>query len=597
MSDYTIAVGPYLSGPVQELTFYDSWTLDKNLDDGCTFSFTVPGYSPEAAYISELDTDVWVYRSGLLDQRFRIIQVNQTWGPSGEDVIGVQAVCYRRLLGSRYVTSNLQFDQVSQGDIIWGLIDHTQSQLNGDLGITVGNLGPTVLRDRTYEVGQNILDVIVDMTNVIGGPTWDIDENLELVVSRADLYPFNPAPVVLGATANALSRPSSASKFGNVALVSGNGQETSTVIAEAIGLPTDPRGRWERRASYPNVVLQDTLQGHAEGLLTDFQAATTIWQVDVAQERYFSDAQYKLGDFVELVQPASTAAVVGSPAVRVFGQIMAIQVQQANSGEVSVSMRVLELGPSGVTLVGEDSDVVAGGYRTVTWTSTGSLILRGIDLDVEYLVVAGGGGGGGSTGLGGGGGGAGGLLTNVGGPLLNLVTGAYSVSVGAGGNGGPANSGGSGTNGGNSSFDTFVAVGGGLGRNPSTITADRNGSAGGSGGGGAGSSVTAGTGGAGTAGQGNNGGAGSVSATGSGGGGGGKGSAGGSPITAGAGVSNSITGSALTYAVGGTGGSTATAGAGANGTDGRGNGGGGAGGATAVGGNGGSGVVIVRWAV
>ena len=46
-----------------------------------------------------------------------------------------------------------------------------------------------------------------------------------------------------------------------------------------------------------------------------------------------------------------------------------------------------------VTLVGEDSDVIAGGFRIVTWLSSGSIAVDG-PLDVEYLVVAGGGGGG-----------------------------------------------------------------------------------------------------------------------------------------------------------------------------------------------------------
>ena len=611
MSDYTIAVGPYTNpAPVQALTFYDSWTLDKNIDDGCTFTFTVPGFSPEAAYISELDTDVWVYRGGLLDQRFRIVQVNQSWGPSGEDVISVQAVCYRRLLGSRYVVSALQFDQISQGDIIWALIDHTQSQLNGDMGITVGDLGPTVLRDRTYEVGQNILDVIVDMTNVIGGPTWDIDENLELVVSRADLYPFNPAPIVLGATANALSRPSSASKFGNVAVVSGNGQETAIVVAEAVGLPSDPRGRWERRASYPSTVLQDTLQGHAEGLLTEFQAATTIWQVDVAQERYFSDAQYKLGDYVELVQPASTAAVVGQPATKVVGQVMAIQVRQSNSGDVDVSMRVLELGSQVVFIDAEYDSIytdVPNDFRVLEWYDLpGSIRVLGEPLEVEYYILGSGGAGGGASGSvdgAGGGGGAGGVLTNVGGPLLAL-SGTYPVVPGSRVFG---VLGADGPDGNPSSFGSLVALGGGGGGVDGSP--GKNGASGG--GAGTGSTV------AGVGSQGFNGGA-SV-AGGSGGGGGGISSAGTAGTTSaagngGAGVTTTIYTGTYNIGGGGAGGrfpgdaaGTTSFGGGASGNNSNGGnpsrdgaGGGGASrdtGGPYEGGYGGYGAVVIRWPV
>lgn len=346
VNNFTVAVGAYTAtAPSQAVTFYDSWKLDRNLDDGCTFSFGVPGYSPEAGAISELDTDVWLYRNGSLDQRFRIVQVNQEWGPSGEDTVSVQAVCYRRLFAGRYLNTDLSFDQVSQGQIIWDLIDHSQNLVNGDLGITIGNLGPTVLRDRSYEAGQNILDIITDLSNVINGPTWDIDENLELVVSQYPLYPNNPTPVVLGATALSLSRPSGASKFANVAVVSGNQQETTLVVAEATGLPTDPRGRWERRASYPTVSLQGTLNDHSTGLLTEYQAPTTIWSVNVNPERFFGDALYQLGDFVRIVQPPSTAAPISIPAVEVPGQVIAISIDADADGEVGVVMRVVEVLP------------------------------------------------------------------------------------------------------------------------------------------------------------------------------------------------------------------------------------------------------------
>lgn len=599
MSDYTIAVGPCSgSGPTQELAFYQSWTLDKNFDDGCTFSFTVPGYAPEVAAISELDTDVWVYRSGVLNQRFRIVAVNQSWGPSGEDVVSVQAVCYRRLLATRYLQTPLTFIQVSQGDIIWQLIQHTQATTNGNLGITLGSAGPSVLRDRSYEQGQNILDIIVDLTNVIGGPTWDIDQNLQLIVSRADLYPFNSAPVVLGATARALSRPSSASKFGNVALVSGNQTSTTDVIVQSSTLATDPRGRWERRASYPSVVLQSTLVDHAQGLVTSLQSPTSVWQIDVVPERYYGDAQYKMGDYVEIVQPASTAAPIGTPAIKMYGQVLAVQVQQDADGDEQIDMRVIEIGPSGIIVENAASDVTAGGYRTVTWNSSGSLTLRGTSLNVEYLIVGGGGGGGGTSNgqPTGGGGGAGGLLTNVGSGLLSLISGSYPVVVGLGGNGGPASINSNGTSGGASSFASLTAVGGGLGRNPSTNASDRIGLSGGSGGGGAGSTIAGGAGGSGTVGQGNGGGSGSTGSPGLGGGGGGRGSAGGSPTTAGTGQANTITGSSVTYAAGGAGG-VLVGGAGSNGTANRGNGGQGAGGTGGAGGNGGDGVVIVRWTV
>ncbi len=244
---------------------------------------------------------------------------------------------------------------------------------------------------------------------------------------------------------------------------------------------------------------------------------------------------------------------------------------------------------------------------TGTTNFTGSV--NGIPT-VQVLAVAGGGGGGAN---GGGGGGGGGVLHDAAQTLTQLS--AYTVTVGTGGAGSVSNFV-EGSNGGNSSFGTLTAIGGGGG-------ASRDGGAagqlGGSGGGGAGAGGGRNAAGAGTAGQGNSGGAGTGnmganSAGGGGGGAGGVGSAGASTVAGngGAGIANSITGTSVTYGGGGGGGITVNgtrglggAGGGGNGgqnspaitatagTANTGGGGGGGGGTSAAGG---SGVVIVRHA-
>jgi hypothetical protein len=232
------------------------------------------------------------------------------------------------------------------------------------------------------------------------------------------------------------------------------------------------------------------------------------------------------------------------------------------------------------------------------------------NLSCDYLVVAGGGGGGSTQNnslRGAGGGGAGGFLTATG---FSVTLGSnLTVTVGAGGVGGASNTYANGTSGSDSVFSTITSSGGGFGAQGRS-DANRPGGSGGSGGGGGNTSdgFTA-IGGTGTFGQGNNGGNGGVSASGgAGGSGGGAGGAGGNGgtgsgagnITGGAGSASSITGSSITYAIGGRGGGyNATPVAGPNGTANLGEGGGGrsGGSATAAGGNGGSGIVIVRYLV
>jgi hypothetical protein len=231
---------------------------------------------------------------------------------------------------------------------------------------------------------------------------------------------------------------------------------------------------------------------------------------------------------------------------------------------------------------------------------------------IQYLVIAGGGGSDGSTSgsIGKGGGGAGGYRCNVVGEpsgggasaeVRALLSGTYTITVGAGGAGGTGGAG-FGTNGSNSVFGPITSTGGGK-----TL------GAGGSGGGGQFNNVP---GGAGTIREGFKGGD-ATGGTEGGQGGGGAGEAGNTDGVrqGGDGVSSSITGSAVIRGGGGGGGGGSGAAAGgvggdggggtggtfsspANGTSGTVNTGGGGGGAARTssgdssGGSGGSGIVI-----
>ena len=165
----------------------------------------------------------------------------------------------------------------------------------------------------------------------------------------------------------------------------------------------------------------------------------------------------------------------------------------------------------------------------------------------DYLVVAGGGG----TGYGNNviGAGAGGML--FGSSFFSPST-QYTIIVGAGGTGSGASTIGNGTNGQNSSIAelSIVSIGGGR----SNGDADLNGGDGGSGGGAGKGASAIGVPGSGTIGQGNNGAGNDGDAVGgSGGGAGGPGSSTGAygSTPGGLGLSNSISGTSVTYASGG----------------------------------------------
>lgn len=154
-----------------------------------------------------------------------------------------------------------------------------------------------------------------------------------------------------------------------------------------------------------------------------------------------------------------------------------------------------------------------GDFKFHTFTATDTFDVKN-GGKIDFLLVAGGGGGGSADIAygGGGGGGAGGLIHQT---NYTISTGIKSVTIGLGGTGAIRNSGNIGTNGGNSIFDTYTAIGGGAGGYSSGVNVIQP-NIGGSGGG----SSHLGAGGAnGTLGQGNKGGdwAGTNSAAGGGG--------------------------------------------------------------------------------
>ena len=348
---YQIAYGPYTNTtPTQTLTAFFTWELTRNLDDGCALRLSLPANTIPGVQIQELQTDLWLYRDGVLQDRFRVVAIDQEWGEDGETELSVQAVCYRRILASRHVITPLTFTNVSQGDIVWGLIQHAQAQTNGNLGITLGSTGPTILRSRSYLPGQNILEAITDLAQADGNMIWDIDANLQLFVDVAGNSPLIAMPAQLGTNVRNMAKPSGAALFGNVALVSGDTQFTTLEVQTSTTLATDARGRWEKYRSFSQEQTQANLVEQALGIVESTQSPSVVWAFDLYPERYFTDSAYGIGDFVKLVQPATvvpskpdaTIPYLTVPPLLVIVQVLTVNLTVTADGGVSVKMTAVQ---------------------------------------------------------------------------------------------------------------------------------------------------------------------------------------------------------------------------------------------------------------
>jgi hypothetical protein len=320
---------------------------------------------------------------------------------------------------------------------------------------------------------------------------------------------------------------------------------------------------------------------------------------------------------------ASPVWVTSSGTLGTFNEQVSVSVSATATDSDSTITYALASGsslPSGVTL-NSSTGLISGTLPDITANTTYTFTINASDglnviprtfsitskvlIPVNYLVVAGGGGGG--VGYDPSGGGAGGLrstttATGGGGSLesallLNVGT-PFTVTVGQGGAGatGGASTSGPGSSGGNSVFHTITSTGGGGGGG----YADGNSRAplsGGSGGGGTRTHPGA----QGTTNQGfRGGGLGGNDVVNAGSGGGGAGGIGSVGVTnssggaGGVGVASSITGSSVTYSVGGNGQASGANSGNSSGAVNTGNGGN-AGSLNITGGAGGSGVVIIAY--
>ena len=137
--------------------------------------------------------------------------------------------------------------------------------------------------------------------------------------------------------------------------------------------------------------------------------------------------------------------------------------QTGGNGSAGIVILRFTTSGNGYSQVGGTVDTSVSGQTIISWTATsGTRTFSPTSaFDVRYLVIGGGGGGGASKAgnAGGGGAGAGGFRTATG---HGVTAKTYNITVGALGAGGVAGTG-NGSNGGDSSFDGIISIGGGGG--------------------------------------------------------------------------------------------------------------------------------------
>lgn len=341
----TLAVGPATGlVPTQQVTAFGGGRLRCGLNDAADVSFSVPAGSAAARLLDGLTTDVWVYRTGDLYRRCRVLPLTQAWGEDGQDQVSVQAVSYKKLLDYRHIWSGPPiFNGVDQGTIAWSLVEHTQLQTGGGLGVVMGTVATGVIRDRTdYSIGDNIGKLLDQLSGVENGIWWDIDQDRVMEVRLQSDFDAFLTPIVWGQNARTMRRVPAAS-FANATMATGSDTQTVPATFEALDITTDPRGRWEAVTSNGSITDQTELPENAVGLYEARSAPAAAWTVSLDPKRYFEgDSRYEPGHFVSVNVPSSAVDPVGPPAVSAPAQVMEVSISFDADGATEVALACLE---------------------------------------------------------------------------------------------------------------------------------------------------------------------------------------------------------------------------------------------------------------
>lgn len=285
--------------PRGELTAAKGRKLTARLTGPAEASFTIDGRHEQAGMLDERQADLIVYRDLQTLFRGRTVAAQDQAGADRHTVAPVTAVDYRGVLNGRLLHTALTYTNVDQSAIAWGLISDTQARPGGNLRITRGAGQTTgVLRDRAYEAGANVGELLTQLAEVQGGYEWTITPELAFDVHHPRRGTDRGAVLDYGGTVSAFTR--TPGRYANAVRVSG-ATGVAPVIREVADIATRPEGRVEAQFGFPDVTQAATLTQKADHLLATLSSAEPSYTVTLKAGTWGGPDALWLGDSVLLV--------------------------------------------------------------------------------------------------------------------------------------------------------------------------------------------------------------------------------------------------------------------------------------------------------
>jgi len=314
--NWQFIVGPASGGHTLALTEARGRRYTARLTASSDASFTLDGRHPQALAVDELATDLhilWTAPGGTATQILDRMRMGQS-GDTLEEAdhrFEVAALDYREVLNRRllYSTDTLTYAATDQAEIAWGLVDSTQGNLGGNLGISKGWSGTTptgINRDRTYEAGDFVGARIQELSEVIDGFDWDV---APISASALELQTFFPqrgvdrgVVLIFGGLVAKARREVNPADYANAIRYTGSSDPATTAQElEAADLVSRPEGRWDAVFGDDGLITQQALNDRAAWQLAQSETLTPVWTLTLKQGAWEGPDHIWLGDPVRLI--------------------------------------------------------------------------------------------------------------------------------------------------------------------------------------------------------------------------------------------------------------------------------------------------------
>ena len=334
--DYVFAIG--LAAPEFVMSNVQSPNLSFNLKDSCEVSFKLNQNDPIAKEITELLTDLWVFRDSELFFRGRIGASQDQLDADG-GYANFTAYDYRALLGRRHVYDEDQYFWFDEdvAVIAANMLDAIQARPYGNLGITPGTGFPAlgVVRQQVeISPGTSIAEALKSLEqSKLRGFDWEVSADLQINMwLKRGTHP-TAKPLEYAGGISSMTRDYQADGFANVVRASGGGIPAPQIVTSDT-LPTDPLGRWEKEVSWPDVETQEIMNDRVEYLLEQENIVPEEYSVEMMPGRWNGPSDFWLGDPV--VMPLSFGRIDTTMSVRVHS----INISLDDSGVEKIGMKL-----------------------------------------------------------------------------------------------------------------------------------------------------------------------------------------------------------------------------------------------------------------